>query len=86
MDYGAFVRLEDGIEGLIHSSELSWTNKNVQPAKVLSASQSVKIKIISIDTAAKRISLSFREANSENPWKSIIIMRGWAIFGKRDYV
>jgi small subunit ribosomal protein S1 len=71
MDYGAFVRLEDGIEGLIHSSELSWTNKNVQPAKVLSASQSVKIKIVSIDTAAKRISLSFREANSENPWKEI---------------
>jgi small subunit ribosomal protein S1 len=71
MDYGAFVRLEDGIEGLIHSSELSWTNKNVQPAKVLSASQNVKIKIVSIDTAAKRISLSFREANSENPWKEI---------------
>ena len=71
MDYGAFVRLEDGIEGLIHSSELSWTNKNVQPAKVLSASQSVKIKIVSIDTGAKRISLSFREANSENPWKEI---------------
>ena len=71
MDYGAFVRLEDGIEGLIHSSELSWTNKNVQPAKILSASQDVKIKIISIDSGAKRISLSFREANSENPWKEI---------------
>ena len=71
MDYGAFVRLEDGIEGLIHSSELSWTNKNVQPAKVLSTSQDVKIKIVSIDSAAKRISLSYREANSENPWKEI---------------
>ena len=71
MDYGAFVRLEDGIEGLIHSSELSWTNKNVQPAKILSASQDVKIKIVSIDSAAKRISLSYREANSENPWKEI---------------
>ncbi|MDC0976970.1 S1 RNA-binding domain-containing protein [Pelagibacteraceae bacterium] len=71
MDYGAFVRLEDGIEGLIHSSELSWTNKNIQPAKVLSASQDVKIKIVSIDSSAKRISLSYREANSENPWKEI---------------
>jgi len=71
MDYGAFVRLEDGIEGLIHSSELSWTNKNVQTAKVLSVSQDVKIKIVSIDSSAKRISLSYREANSENPWKEI---------------
>ena len=71
MDYGAFVRLEDGIEGLIHSSELSWVNKNVQPAKILSASQDVKVKIVSIDASAKRISLSYREANSENPWKAI---------------
>jgi small subunit ribosomal protein S1 len=70
MDYGAFVRLEDGIEGLIHSSELSWTNKNVQPAKVLSASQDVKVKIVTIDSSAKRISLSYRETLS-NPWKDI---------------
>jgi small subunit ribosomal protein S1 len=70
MDYGAFVRLEDGIEGLIHSSELSWTNKNVQPAKILSSSQEVKIKIVSIDSDAKRISLSFRET-LPNPWKDI---------------
>ena len=70
MDYGAFVRLEDGIEGLIHSSELSWTNKNIQPAKVLSASQEVKIKIVSIDSEAKRISLSLRETLA-NPWKEV---------------
>jgi len=70
MDYGAFVRLEDGIEGLIHSSELSWTNKNIQPAKVLSASQEVKIKIVSIDSDAKRISLSLRETLA-NPWKEV---------------
>ena len=70
MDYGAFVRLEDGIEGLIHSSELSWTNKNVQPAKVLSATQDVKVKIVSIDSSAKRISLSFRET-LPNPWKEV---------------
>ena len=70
MDYGAFVRLEDGIEGLIHSSELSWTNKNIQPAKVLSASQDVKVKIVSIDTSAKRISLSYKET-LPNPWEKI---------------
>jgi len=70
MDYGAFVRLEDGIEGLIHSSELSWTNKNVQPSKILSASQEVKIKIVSIDSDAKRISLSYKET-LPNPWKEV---------------
>jgi len=70
MDYGAFVRLEDGIEGLIHNSELSWTNKNIQPTKVLSPSQEVKVKIVSIDSDAKRISLSFRETLT-NPWKEV---------------
>ena len=70
MDYGAFVRLEDGIEGLIHSSELSWTNKNTQPSKVLSSSQEIKVKIVSIDSDAKRISLSLRET-LENPWKKM---------------
>ena len=70
MDYGAFVRLEDGIEGLIHSSELSWKNKNVQPAKVLSASQDVKVKIVTIDSNAKRISLSYKET-LPNPWKEV---------------
>ena len=70
MDYGAFVRLEDGVEGLIHSSELSWLNKNVQPSKILSASQDVKIKIVSIDSSAKRISLSYKETLT-NPWKEI---------------
>jgi small subunit ribosomal protein S1 len=70
MDYGAFVRLEEGIEGLIHSSELSWTNKNIQPLKVLSTAQEVKVKIVSIDSDAKRISLSFRET-LPNPWKEI---------------
>ena len=70
MDYGAFVRLEDGIEGLIHNSELSWINKNIQPIKVLSASQEIKIKIVSIDSSAKRISLSYRET-LPNPWKDI---------------
>ena len=70
MDYGAFVKLEDGIEGLIHSSELSWTNKNVHPSKVLSVSQEVKVKIVTVDGDAKRISLSFRETQP-NPWKEV---------------
>ena len=70
MDYGAFVRLEDGIEGLIHSSEMSWTNKNVQPAKILATSQEVKVKIVSIDSSAKRISLSHRET-LPNPWNDV---------------
>ncbi|MDC1096056.1 S1 RNA-binding domain-containing protein [Pelagibacteraceae bacterium] len=70
MDYGCFLRLEDGVEGLIHNSELSWTNRNIQPSKVLSSSQKIKVKIVSIDAEAKRISLSYKET-LENPWKKI---------------
>ena len=70
MDYGCFLRLEDGVEGLIHNSELSWTNRNIQPSKVLSATQQIKVKIVSIDADAKRISLSYKETQ-ENPWKKI---------------
>ena len=70
MQYGVFVRLEEGVEGLIHNSELSWTNKNIEPSKVLSNSQSIKVKIVSIDAEAKRISLSYKET-LENPWKDI---------------
>ena len=46
MDYGCFVRIEDGIEGLIHSSELDWTNRNIKPSKILSVSQKIKFKIV----------------------------------------
>tara|TARA_B100000700_G_scaffold309385_1_gene388397 strand:+ start:531 stop:2261 length:1731 start_codon:yes stop_codon:yes gene_type:complete len=70
MEYGAFIKLEDGIEGLIHNSELSWINRNIQPSKVLSVSQKMKVKIVSIDTGAKRISLSYKET-LDNPWKKI---------------
>ena len=69
-DYGVFVKLEEGVEGLIHNSELSWQNRNVQPSKVLSPSQNVKVKIINIDKDAKRISLSYRET-LDNPWNKI---------------
>ncbi len=67
MDYGVFVKLEEGIEGLIHNSELSWANKNIQPSKVLSVSQKIKVKIVNIDIETKRISLSYK-ATLENPW------------------
>ena len=71
MDYGVFVKLEEGIEGLIHNSELSWQNRNVQPSKVLSPSQNVKVKIINIDKDAKRISLSYKET-LDNPWTKVM--------------
>ena len=70
MDYGCFVKIEDGIEGLIHNSELDWTNRNVKPSKILSVSQNIKFKIVNIDKETKRISLSYK-AILENPWSKI---------------
>ena len=70
MDYGCFVRLEDGIEGLIHNSELDWINRNIKPNKVLSVSQNIKFKIVNIDKDSKRISLSYK-ATLSNPWDKI---------------
>ena len=70
MDYGCFVKIEDSIEGLIHNSELDWTNRNVKPSKVLSVSQNIKFKIVNIDKETKRISLSYK-ATLENPWEKI---------------
>ena len=71
VDYGAFVRLEEGLEGLVHQSELSWTKKNVHPSKLLSSSQKIKTKIIEIDSEKRRISLSYRQT-LENPWNNFI--------------
>ena len=70
MDYGCFIKIEEGIEGLIHNSELDWTNRNVKPSKVLSVSQKIKFKIVNIDKDTKRISLSYK-ATQENPWEKI---------------
>ncbi len=70
MDYGCFVKIEDGVEGLIHNSELDWTNRNIKPNKVLSVSQNIKFKIVNIDKDTKRISLSYK-ATLENPWDKI---------------
>ncbi len=70
MDYGCFVKIEEGVEGLIHNSELDWTNRNIKPSKVLSVSQKIKFKIANIDKETKRISLSYK-ATLENPWEKI---------------
>ncbi len=70
MDYGCFVKIEDGIEGLIHNSELDWTNRNIKPSSVLSVSQKIKFKIVNIEKESKRISLSYK-ATLDNPWNKI---------------
>ncbi len=68
-DYGAFVELEDGIEGLIHVSEMSWTKKNVHPGKILSTTESVDVQVLDIDSAKRRISLGLKQTQ-KNPWEA----------------
>jgi small subunit ribosomal protein S1 len=68
-DYGAFVELEPGIEGLIHVSEMSWTKKNVHPGKIVSTSQEVEVMILEVDPVKRRISLGLKQT-LENPWDS----------------
>jgi small subunit ribosomal protein S1 len=68
-DYGAFIELEDGIEGLIHVSEMSWTKKNVHPGKVLSTSEEVDVQVLEIDSSKRRISLGLKQVQ-QNPWES----------------
>ena len=71
VDYGAFVKLEEGLEGLVHQSCLSWTKKNIHPSKILSSSQKIKVKVIELDTEKRRISLSYKDT-LENPWAAFI--------------
>ncbi|NUR44744.1 MAG: 30S ribosomal protein S1 [Sphingomonas sp.] len=66
-EYGAFVELEPGIEGLVHVSEMSWTKKNVHPGKIVSTSQEVDVKVLEVDGEKRRISLGLKQAQ-ENPW------------------
>jgi small subunit ribosomal protein S1 len=68
-EYGAFVELEPGIEGLVHVSEMSWTKKNVHPGKIVSTSQEVDIKVLEVDEEKRRISLGLKQAQS-NPWEA----------------
>ncbi len=71
VEYGAFVRLSEGLEGLVHSSELDWTKKNVNPSKILSPSQEINVKIIEMDVEKRRISLSYK-STLENPWDKLL--------------
>src|SRR5690242_14404858 len=66
-EYGAFVELEPGIEGLVHVSEMSWTKKNVHPGKIVSTSQEVDVKVLEVDEEKRRISLGLKQAQT-NPW------------------
>ncbi len=68
-DYGAFIELEDGIEGLVHVSEMSWTKKNVHPGKILSTSEEVEVQVLEIDSAKRRISLGLKQVQ-DNPWET----------------
>ena len=72
VDYGAFVELEDGVEGLIHVSEMSWTKKVVNPAKVLDVGQDVEAIVSELDLGQRRISLSLRQAE-RNPWEELVV-------------
>lgn len=68
-EYGAFVELEAGIEGLVHVSEMSWTKKNVHPGKIVSTSQEVEVKVLEVDQEKRRISLGLKQAQA-NPWEA----------------
>ena len=67
-DYGAFVELEDGIEGLVHVSEMSWVKKNVHPGKIVSTSQEVDVMVLEVDETKRRISLGLKQC-ADNPWE-----------------
>src|SRR5438046_1545840 len=67
-DYGAFVELEPGVEGLVHVSEMSWTKKNVHPGKIVSTSQEVEVVVLDVDASKRRVSLGLKQAMG-NPWE-----------------
>ena len=70
-DYGAFVELEPGVEGLIHVSEMSWTKKNTHPGKIVSTSQQVEVQVLEVDPQKRRISLGLKQTQ-ENPWDGFL--------------
>jgi small subunit ribosomal protein S1 len=70
-DYGAFVELEPGVEGLVHVSEMSWTKKNVHPGKIVSTSQEVEVMVLDVDPQKRRISLGLKQTMA-NPWEAFI--------------
>jgi small subunit ribosomal protein S1 len=70
-DYGAFIELEPGVEGLVHVSEMSWTKKNVHPGKIVSTSQEVEVVVLDVDKEKRRISLGLKQCMA-NPWESFL--------------
>ena len=70
-DYGAFVELEAGVEGLVHVSEMSWTKKNVHPGKIVSTSQEVDVVVLDVDPSKRRVSLGLKQA-MDNPWDAFV--------------
>ena len=70
-DYGAFVELEAGVEGLVHVSEMSWTKKNVHPGKIVSTSQQVEVMVLDVDLSKRRISLGLKQCTT-NPWEDLV--------------
>jgi small subunit ribosomal protein S1 len=70
-DYGAFVELEPGVEGLVHVSEMSWTKKNVHPGKIVSTSQEVEVQVLDVDPVKRRISLGLKQCLA-NPWEAFV--------------
>ena len=70
-DYGAFVELEPGVEGLVHVSEMSWTKKNVHPGKIVSTSQAVDVIVLDVDSTKRRISLGLKQTMA-NPWEDFV--------------
>jgi small subunit ribosomal protein S1 len=66
-DYGCFIEIEEGVEGLVHVSEMDWTNKNVNPSKVVALGDSVEVMILEIDEERRRISLGMKQCRT-NPW------------------
>src|SRR5271157_3598439 len=70
-DYGAFVELEPGVEGLVHVSEMSWTKKNVHPGKIVATSQEVEVMVLDVDSGKRRISLGLKQVQ-RNPWEQFL--------------
>ncbi len=71
-DYGAFIELEDGVEGLVHVSEMSWTKKNIHPGKIVSTSQEVDVVVLEVDQEKRRISLGMKQLQ-DNPWDDFAV-------------
>ncbi len=76
-EYGAFVELEPGVEGLVHVSEMSWTKKNVHPGKIVSTRQEVEVMVLEVDPVKRRISLGLKQI-ADNPWESFKTKFPWA--------